>query len=187
MTAADPTCTESGITEGSRCSDCGKIFSGCKAIPALGHNPGAALRENDESPSCTTAGSYDTVTYCTRCGAETSRKKMAVPSLGHDFAEEFTVDVEPTETTPGQKSRHCTRCSEVTDVTEIPPSKPEFDIGDANCDGSLNMKDVLFLRKIIAGTEGLTAEQMKYADLDGNGDINMKDVLKLRKIIAGAE
>ena len=49
------------------------------------------------------------------------------------------------------------------------------------------MKDVLFLRKVLAGADELTAEQLKYADLDGNGDINMKDVLKLRKIIAGAE
>jgi hypothetical protein len=29
------------------------------------------------------------------------------------------VDVEPTETTLGQKSRHCSRCDEVTDVIEI--------------------------------------------------------------------
>ena len=97
------------------------------------------------------------------------------------------VDVEPTFDSPGQKSRHCDRCGEVTDITEIPPTKPAFETGDANCDGSLNMKDVLFLRKVLAGAEDLPKENIIFADLNGDGDINMKDVLKLRKIIAGAE
>ena len=215
--AVAPTCTGTGLTEGSHCSVCGAVIKAQETVPAKGHTEketrveptctekgsstvtcsvcGKTLSQSELSPlghdpvrdevaaTCTAGGFY--VDTCSRCGITLDAGKTA--ALGHDFEEEFTVDVQPTETTPGQKSRHCTRCSEVTDVTEIPPSKPQYDIGDANCDGSLNMKDVLFLRKIIAGTEGLTAEQMKYADLDGNGDINMKDVLKLRKIIAGAE
>ena len=43
----------------------------------------------------------------------------AVSALGHDFADEWTVDIEPTTTAPGVKSRHCSRCDEVTDVIEI--------------------------------------------------------------------
>ncbi len=177
--AVAPTCTEAGLTEGSHCSVCGEVIKAQESIPAKGHTGS----ETRVEPTCTEDG--DSTVTCTVCG--TTLSKASIPALGHDFEEEFTVDVEPTTTTPGSKSRHCTRCSEVTDVTEIPPIKPQYDVGDANCDGSLNMKDVLFLRKVLAGADELTAEQLRYADLDGNGDINMKDVLKLRKIVAGAE
>lgn len=31
------TCTETGLTAGVRCADCGKVISGCETIPANGH------------------------------------------------------------------------------------------------------------------------------------------------------
>ena len=46
--------------------------------------------------------------------------------LGHDFEAEFTIDIEPTCTEPGSKSRHCSRCDEVTDVTPIDPTGHRF-------------------------------------------------------------
>ncbi|MBR6918045.1 MAG: hypothetical protein IKN38_07660, partial [Clostridia bacterium] len=70
-------------------------------------------------PKCTEKG-VKTFT-CTKCGNTYTED---VDALGHDFAEEFTVDVEPTTTEPGSKSRHCSRCDAVTDVTEIPPITP---------------------------------------------------------------
>ena len=69
----------------------------------------------------------------------------------------------------------------------VEQKKTDILIGDADGNGSLNMKDVLLLRKVIAGAEGIDPNLFANADLDGNGDINMKDVLKLRKIIAGVE
>ncbi len=48
------------------------------------------------------------------------------------------------------------------------------------------MKDVLLLRKVVAGAAKLTPEFEKYADVDGDGSVNMKDILQLRKILAGA-
>ena len=58
--------------------------------------------------------------------------------------------------------------------------------GDVDGDGVVTMKDVLLLRKILAGAA--TAEEGKesFADVDGDGNITMKDVLLLRKILAGA-
>ena len=43
-----------------------------------------------------------------------------INALGHDFAAEFTVDKEATCTEEGSKSKHCSRCDEVTEVTPIP-------------------------------------------------------------------
>ncbi len=54
--------------------------------------------------------------------------------------------------------------------------------GDANNDGAVNMKDVLILRKQLAGMEPII--NMKNADVNGDGSVNMKDVLELRKYLA---
>lgn len=55
--------------------------------------------------------------------------------------------------------------------------------GDANLDGSVDMKDVLLIRRIIAGLE--PPRHIAYADVNQNGEIDMKDVLLIRKMIAG--
>lgn len=43
-----------------------------------------------------------------------------LPAHDHTYSDEWTIDREATITTPGEKSRHCTRCDSRTDVTEIP-------------------------------------------------------------------
>ena len=54
--------------------------------------------------------------------------------------------------------------------------------GDANGDGSVDMKDVLVMRKYIAN---LTDEiDLAAADVNGDGSVDMKDVLFVRKYIA---
>ena len=55
--------------------------------------------------------------------------------------------------------------------------------GDVNSDSRINMKDVLFMRKHIAG-HNVTIDKAA-ADINNDGAINMKDVLLLRKGIAG--
>ena len=56
-------------------------------------------------------------------------------------------------------------------------------IGDVYGDGSLDFKDALLLRKVVAGIEILN--DITYADVNFDGNVNMKDVLVLRKMIAG--
>ncbi len=62
ITAVAATCTEAGNTEGVKCSDCGKIISGCEAIEALGHSYEAVVTE----PTCTQNGF--TTNSCVVCG-----------------------------------------------------------------------------------------------------------------------
>ena len=59
--------------------------------------------------------------------------------------------------------------------------------GDVNDDGTLSMKDVLAIRRLLAGDYTEADAFTLAADVDGDGSLTMKDVLKLRKIIAGAE
>lgn len=56
------------------------------------------------------------------------------------------------------------------------------DMMDVNSDLSIDMKDVLALRKAIAQT--VTVETLPSGDVNGDGEIDMKDVLALRKYIA---
>lgn len=56
-------------------------------LPKTGHTEGDAVEENRKEATCTEDGSFDTVIYCTACGAEISRTTNTIASEGHDPAE----------------------------------------------------------------------------------------------------
>lgn len=58
----------------------------------------------------------------------------------------------------------------------------ELACGDANGDGAVNLKDVLFVRKYLADLE--VEIDLVAADTNNDGEVNMKDVLNLRKFLA---
>ena len=78
-------CTEDGNAAYWTCGICQKLFSDANGkteislndavIPALGHTPGDAVRENVVAATATTDGSYDEVVYCKVCKTELSRVK----------------------------------------------------------------------------------------------------------------
>lgn len=72
-----PTCTETGLTEGSHCSACGQILKAQQIIPALGH----AYQDKLVAPTCTTSG-Y-TAHFCEVCGDQYT--DQTVPALGHTW------------------------------------------------------------------------------------------------------
>lgn len=55
------------------------------------HTKDAPVTENEIPPICTEDGSYETVVYCSDCGAEMSRKKVTVPAIGHNYKPISTV------------------------------------------------------------------------------------------------
>lgn len=59
--AVAPTCTETGLTAGVKCSECGEIITAQQEIPALGHNYETVVT----APTCTEQG-Y--TTYTCKCG-----------------------------------------------------------------------------------------------------------------------
>ena len=108
--AVPATCTQDGLTEGSKCSLCGKVFVEQTVVPATGHTPGPeatctqdqvctvcgevlvekkghtageAVQENVKPATCTEAGSYEEVILCTVCGEELSRTPVTVEATGH--------------------------------------------------------------------------------------------------------
>ena len=77
------TCTEAGWADYVTCSRCD--YSTYQTIPALGHTESDPVRENVVEASCTAAGSYNEVVYCSVCGEELSREEKVIDALGHDI------------------------------------------------------------------------------------------------------
>lgn len=65
--AVDPTCTETGLTEGKHCSVCETVLVKQKEIPAKGHT----LRKSYYEATCTKYGYV--VSACSVCGKEETR------------------------------------------------------------------------------------------------------------------
>ena len=66
------------------------------------------------APGCETKGEKER--SCEVCGKTENEE---IDALGHDYAEEYTVDVVPTCEGVGSESRHCTRCDAMTDSRNI--------------------------------------------------------------------
>ncbi len=59
--------------------------------------------------------------------------------------------------------------------------------GDANDDDEVSMKDVLLIRRFIAGLQDERDLNSLAVDVVTDDDVNTKDVLKIRRVIAGLE
>ena len=78
------------------------------------HTAAAAVQENVSPATCTAAGGYDEVVYCSVCGEEMSRVHKTVAALGHSAGTPVQENyVAPTETTEGgyDTVTYCTRCN----------------------------------------------------------------------------
>lgn len=124
--AKTATCTEQGWQEYSQCSTCKQYFdangnkiNGIPYIQALGHLASAPVNENVKNATCTEAGSYDVVTYCSRCNIEMNRDHKVESALGHDY--KSVVTKEPTCTEKGIRTYTCTHDNSHTYTEDIDP------------------------------------------------------------------
>ena len=65
------------------CDLCGKDYKEYDGSSALGHTAGEAVIENQTDATCSNAGGYDTVVYCTVCNGEISRETTVIPATSH--------------------------------------------------------------------------------------------------------
>ena len=61
---------------------------------------------------------------------------------------------------------------------------PSYRLGDANGDGEITVKDVVPIRRTIAGGYTVTMNA-EAADVNGDGQVTVKDVVPIRRFIAG--
>ncbi|MCR5810209.1 MAG: Ig-like domain-containing protein [Lachnospiraceae bacterium] len=118
LPAEEATCTEAGLTEGEKCSNCGKVTIEQETVPAKGHAYGSWKVTNEAT--CTAKGSKEKI--CANCGKKVTE---AIPAAGHKWNEDYTVDIKPTIYAEGSESKHCSVCGEIDpdSVRTIPKLK----------------------------------------------------------------
>ena len=109
QTAVAATCTRSGLTAGSYCSDCGEILEPQKLIPPKGHN--SRLVE-EISSNCTQDGIVKE--HCEVCGVDFIRQLTY--SKGHDY-DQAQIQTEATCTTDGISLYVCKECGHSESAT----------------------------------------------------------------------
>lgn len=110
------------------------------ALNATGHTWKETIVKE---PNCTTEGLKNYI--CENCE---DTKQETLPALGHDYSKDWTIDKEATYYEDGSKSRHCSRCDDITDVTVI----PRLSFVDVN-EATDHYDDILWLatNKVTAG------------------------------------
>lgn len=140
-----PTCTSKGYTT-STCEICGKMLIGSFTDP-IDHN---YVKKESEcvASSCIGVG-YD-VSYCSVCGL---KKYDIFPAAGHNWNVDYTIDLEPTCTTKGQKSIHCSVCDIIDSnfIEEIPANGHNYDEGEVLTPATCTQDGVKAIHCTVAG------------------------------------
>jgi len=107
------TCTDSGLSDGSHCKDCGEILEAQVVIDALGHKEKEAF---GIAPSCTEPGLTPEV-YCKVCNKILMSQEVIEP-LGHKAV--IDEGVKESCTNHGlTNGSHCEVCGKVLEAQEV--------------------------------------------------------------------
>lgn len=102
--AKSPTCENTGLTEGTKCSVCGISIVQQKVIAALGHT---VVVDQQIEPTCAVVGQTEGA-HCGECG-KVLLEQEPIPALSHELEESdaFAATCEATGFTGGEKCMNC--------------------------------------------------------------------------------
>ncbi len=149
---------------------------------SIGHN----IQKVEGKAATETEAGYKDYYYCEGCDTyfEDAEGETPIDDLDAWKAEGGAGYVAPTEpTATGTEVEPTATGTEVEPTATGTEVEPTSLLGDANNDGVVNMKDLLTIRKVMAGIGVKTYNEVN-ADCNVDGDVNMKDVLMLRQFLA---
>lgn len=154
-------CTDTGLTDGEKCSVCGYVLKQQTEIPATGHAP----------------GEWETVIVSQIGKDGLEQQKCAV--CGDVVDERVIPAVEQTT----EKTDETTKPQETTKTDETTTENTSSVLkGDVNGDGKVNAMDARLALRIAARLDVPTDIQKMASDYNGDGNINAMDArLILRK------
>jgi len=106
------TCTEPGLTEGTKCKKCGEVLIYQTSIDAKGHTE---VTDEAVAATCTASG-LTTGKHCSVCDAVLV-KQSVVPTLPHTYGE-WTVTKNANCGQDGEMARYCTCGAKQTEVID---------------------------------------------------------------------
>ncbi|MDO4380402.1 MAG: C1 family peptidase [Clostridia bacterium] len=173
LPAVAPTCEETGLTQGKRCSSCNAVLLTQKELSATGHNwVGTVIKQ----PTCTEPGTVSNAA-CSVCG-KTYSGTISVPAKGHTVVEDEAT--EPTCTDPGYSAgTHCSVCNTILSGHYIkwPSGHNEISVSAvaATCteDGHKAGTKCSVCNAVLSGMETISAKGHSFGDwtaVEGGGE-----------------
>ncbi len=136
-----------------------------KIFGAHPHVPSEEFTENETTATCTEAGGYDLVVYCTDCGKEMARENIKTSDpTGHEDADADDL---------------CDICNESL--------LPGVLFGDVDGNGKIEAADARLALRAAVNLETLTEIQTAVADVDTDGEISSSDARALLRCAVGLE
>lgn len=166
--AVPPTCTETGLTEGEHCSNCGKVFVAQEEVAAAGHTE---VTDVAVAATCTAAGKTEGK-HCSVCNAVLVAQQD-VEALGHKF-EKYTYNNDATTAADGTETAVCEHGCGTTDTRVVEGTKlPEPEKGTAVTDVAASTLSI-YTRNNVIVVENATEEISVY---DAMGRLICRDAI----------
>lgn len=115
------TCSETGLTEGKKCSDCGEILTAQTVISMKEHTPGDW--KIDEDATCATDGSKHK--ECTVC--HKTIETETIHKTGHSYGSVITP---PTCVREGYTTYTCSKCGDSYKDDYTPTTAHNYEVGE---------------------------------------------------------
>ena len=208
----EPTCTQSGLTEGKHCSVCNKVLQAQTKISALGHDYKSVVTK----PTTTKQG-YTTHT-CTRCGDSykdsytapiEEPKSLYIASSIYNVGDKYISKIKPETTVKTLKEKLSTNATNVTisnkgttlketdyigtgmKITfKLGEETEEYTLvvaGDITGDGKLQNGDLIKLVRYKVELITLEEPYKLAADVNGDGKVTDLDIIKMARALVSLD